>query len=722
MVSLPPYHTITGPTGPQGSTGPTGAASTVAGPSGSTGPTGPTGPMGSAAATGATGSTGPTGPTGATGPMGSAAATGATGSTGATGATGPTGPTGASGFATNTGATGPTGPTGPAGSGGSGALTATSISDLRTKSPGTSTASVYNVLGFSSAGDGYGGPYYYDTANTTADNGTTIIQPSSISGSNPGRWVAMLGAIQPYPIVRDAVVSGMVVSGGIGVTTSQQVYVQTNPNGIVDIAVLSVAIYVTTNIGQNFSVSIYDGDPTAGGNLISISPTTTNPVFNFPYSVYINRLVARPVFVQINNEASSGFTCSVFIKCAEYVNNAPTPPVIAGPEIYSGPLLSRVDVGPSTSMTTSGQTTSGNVLLFSSTTGVVNGMAVTGTNIQAGTTVTSFVANTSVTLSQSVSGTVASGATIIIGWPFDVPAYGVQAIADGGTMYIHAGTYFTFNVPSRGTLGYTITGDGPSQTIIDGRGGIGGGFRLSFGKGAMHTEANGTISNIGFINGGGLDRVGDGEAGLYAELFPSLGTLFVTNCWFNNNENGIFVAAGSPGANVNLVIDNCQFGNLSPNGQSQDGLSHDFYCNGNSVTVQNNTLMYGNPYGNTAKSRAITSTFNNSNLIAWSGRAIDCPSGGHLSVSNCTFSSNPGANTNLISYGEENIASGAFNSTLTNCTLNISRYQSTVWNGASGTTMAFSGTTVNYSQNLGFLAGSLVLQGPGSITGITAGP
>lgn len=64
------------------------------------------------------------------------------------------------------------------------------------------------------------------------------------------------------------------------------------------------------------------------------------------------------------------------------------------------------------SRTTSAQTTSGAVLPFSSTSGVYEGMAVSGTNIPADTFVSSVVANTSVTLSRSISGTVANGASI----------------------------------------------------------------------------------------------------------------------------------------------------------------------------------------------------------------------------------------------------------------------------------------------------------------------
>jgi hypothetical protein len=82
--------------------------------------------------------------------------------------------------------------------------------------------------------------------------------------------------------------------------------------------------------------------------------------------------------------------------------------------VYTPPLIVQANsLGSSAPLTlsTSAQTTSGNVLTFSSTTGVAVGMQVYGTNINYGTTVSSTT-STTVTLSQNVTGTVANGASI----------------------------------------------------------------------------------------------------------------------------------------------------------------------------------------------------------------------------------------------------------------------------------------------------------------------
>lgn len=78
-----------------------------------------------------------------------------------------------------------------------------------------------------------------------------------------------------------------------------------------------------------------------------------------------------------------------------------------------------------TTHASSTDTPSGLTITFSSTTGVANGMSVSGTNIAAGTFVASFVANTSVTLTQAVTGDVPMGTTITFG-----PAVAVTHIAD----------------------------------------------------------------------------------------------------------------------------------------------------------------------------------------------------------------------------------------------------------------------------------------------------
>src|ERR1700676_4229777 len=45
------------------------------------------------------------------------------------------------------------------------------------------------LLGYYTANDGGGGLFVWNSASTAIDDGGTIIQPTYVSGSNPGRWL-----------------------------------------------------------------------------------------------------------------------------------------------------------------------------------------------------------------------------------------------------------------------------------------------------------------------------------------------------------------------------------------------------------------------------------------------------------------------------------------------------------------------------------------------------
>jgi hypothetical protein len=46
-----------------------------------------------------------------------------------------------------------------------------------------------NVLGYYAIGDGGGGPFYYNSASMAVDDGGTVIRPTSVAESDPGRWL-----------------------------------------------------------------------------------------------------------------------------------------------------------------------------------------------------------------------------------------------------------------------------------------------------------------------------------------------------------------------------------------------------------------------------------------------------------------------------------------------------------------------------------------------------
>lgn len=69
-------------------------------------------------------------------------------------------------------------------------LAADSIASLKAISvSGLTNNQAVSVLGYYAAGDGGGGTFYYDSASATADNGGTVIQPTT----GTGRWKRIIG-------------------------------------------------------------------------------------------------------------------------------------------------------------------------------------------------------------------------------------------------------------------------------------------------------------------------------------------------------------------------------------------------------------------------------------------------------------------------------------------------------------------------------------------------
>jgi len=64
--------------------------------------------------------------------------------------------------------------------------TLNTVADLRAS---TVFNGAYIVLGYTTAGDGGGGLFRYDSASTAADNGGTVFKPNSIGSESPGRWL-----------------------------------------------------------------------------------------------------------------------------------------------------------------------------------------------------------------------------------------------------------------------------------------------------------------------------------------------------------------------------------------------------------------------------------------------------------------------------------------------------------------------------------------------------
>lgn len=105
---------------------------------------------------------------------------------------------------------------------------------------------------------------------------------------------------------------------------------------------------------------------------------------------------------------------------------------------------------------TSASTASGSTLPFTSTAGVAVGQAASNANIPAGAVVASIIANTSVTLSEPISGVVASASPVVFG-PSITVANAATFIDDLGIINLNTGMQLTPVTSAPATGEYSVS-------------------------------------------------------------------------------------------------------------------------------------------------------------------------------------------------------------------------------------------------------------------------
>lgn len=190
------------------------------------------------------------------------------------------------------------------------------------------------------------------------------------------------------------------------------------------IATLPMTVYIWPDVAAGFGgdVAILDSN---GVELAPISSSTISSIATSAANTAVTAL-AVPKAANLWPDIAAGFAGDVAILDSRgYELNYGAPPgsiygtwtALADPtsSLYITAIAPPAALPAPVSLTTSASTSSGATLPFTLTTGASAGMGAVGSNIPSGTTVLSTVPNTSVTLSQNISGTVASGATITFG-------------------------------------------------------------------------------------------------------------------------------------------------------------------------------------------------------------------------------------------------------------------------------------------------------------------
>jgi hypothetical protein len=269
----------------------------------------------------------------------------------------------------------------------------------------------------------------------------------------------------------------------------------------------------------------------------------------------------------------------------------------------------------------------------------------------------------------------------------------------------------------------------PYKCIFDGQGGYGGGHRLAWGKGMIHSSRGITLIGLGFRSCGspasGTMYSNEGGVWIGDSDGTTPETVTVQRCAFDNNANGIFTAYDK---NLTLRVVECLYGYIASNGHNAasegrgGGPAHDNYVGVGKIEVTG-SMFWGCCGGHNVKSRsAETNVHDNPCMTQDGGRVFEQPDGGKGTFKNNVVhtrtdrTTSPPAgtygNANMIAYCSEGSGQGTPGMAMTGNTLHISRLNSTIWAAAGA--IVSSGDTVHY-----YDSGSLQLQG--NVQGLSQG-
>ncbi len=206
-----------------------------------------------------------------------------------------------------------------------------------------------------------------------------------------------------------------------------------------------------------------------------------------------------------------------------------------------------------------------------------------------------------------------------------------------------------------------------------------------------NTNGNDTINNFSFS--GAFVAPSDANG---AGIRDQAGNLTLNHDYFFNNQNGLLGGA----AGSTITINYCEFANngVSDPSSAGYGYTHNLYASGGAVII-NNSYFHGANIGHEIKSRAASTTIQNSRIDdGSSGTAsynIDLPNGGNALIKNNVIEQGPMSdNPRIITFGEEGgLWAGSSLQVTGNQVLNDMSSSSAlaVWNAAVSTTAQITG-------------------------------
>ncbi len=279
----------------------------------------------------------------------------------------------------------------------------------------------------------------------------------------------------------------------------------------------------------------------------------------------------------------------------------------------------------------------------------------------------------------------AAGSTILTVGPgkqYSTIHAAIAASHNGDTIQVQAGTY-TNDFASINT-DITLEGVGGMVNMVST-------VQIPNGKGILITNGNDTINNFSFS--GAYVAPADANG---AGIRDQAGNLTLNNDYFFNNQNGLLGGA----AGSTITINYCEFANngVSDPSSAGYGYTHNLYAGGGALII-NNSYFHGANIGHEIKSRAVTTTIQNSRIDdGSSGTAsysIDLPNGGNGLIKNNVIEQGPMSdNPRIITFGEEGgLWAGSSLQVTGNQVLNDMSSSSAlaVWNAAVSTTAQITG-------------------------------
>lgn len=310
------------------------------------------------------------------------------------------------------------------------------------------------------------------------------------------------------------------------------------------------------------------------------------------------------------------------------------------------------------------------------------------------------------------------------------PADAIGTLPAGGIIEVDDGVYLKpFHCENAGMTIRSKSGN-PYKCYFNGQGGYGGGHRLAWGKGMLHSSKSITVIGMGFRNCGSPQSgtMYSNEGGIWIGDTDGTtpGTVLIQRCAFDNNANGVFAAYDK---NIKIIESECLFGYIASNGHNAasvgagGGPAHDNYIGIGELEVTQ-SMFWGCCGGHNVKSRgAKTNVHDNPLMTQDGGRVFELPDGGEGTFKNNTVhtrtdrQSQPPVgtygNSNMIAYCDESSKNGTPGMALVGNTYHISRLNSTIW--AAAGPIVSSGDTVHYYAP----DGSLQLQG--NVQGLSQG-